>query len=47
MDPGLGEQVEKLKIEGIGTVAEPRRTYPQGELAGPADRQLSASRTRA
>ncbi len=32
--PAAGEQVEKLKIEGIGTVAEPRRTYPQGELAG-------------
>jgi cell division protein FtsI (penicillin-binding protein 3) len=32
--PAAGEQVEKLEIEGIGTVAEPRRTYPQGELAG-------------
>jgi len=32
--PVAGEQVEKLKIEGISTLAEPRRTYPQGELAG-------------
>ncbi|HEU0018890.1 MAG TPA: penicillin-binding protein 2 [Thermoleophilaceae bacterium] len=32
--PAEGQQVEKLEIEGIGTVAEPRRTYPQGELAG-------------
>ena len=32
--PAAGEQVEKLEIEGLGTVAEPRRTYPQGELAG-------------
>ena len=33
MDPGLGEKVEKLEIEGIGTVIEPRRTYPQGSMA--------------
>ena len=33
MDPGLGERVEKLGIEGIGTVIEPRRTYPQGSMA--------------
>ena len=33
MDPGLGEKVEKLEIEGIGTVVEPRRTYPQGSMA--------------
>lgn len=32
--PAEGQQVKKLKIEGIGTLAEPRRTYPQGELAG-------------
>jgi cell division protein FtsI (penicillin-binding protein 3) len=32
--PAEGQQVKKLKIEGIGTVAEPRRAYPQGELAG-------------
>jgi cell division protein FtsI (penicillin-binding protein 3) len=32
--PAAGEQVEKLEIEGLGTVSEPRRTYPQGELAG-------------
>ncbi|HEX2160189.1 MAG TPA: penicillin-binding protein 2 [Thermoleophilaceae bacterium] len=32
--PAAGEKVEKLEIEGIGTVSEPRRTYPQGELAG-------------
>ena len=34
LDPGKGEKVSKLGIEGIGTVVEPRRTYPQGELAG-------------
>ncbi len=34
LDPDLGEDVEKLKIAGIGTVTEPRRTYPQGALAG-------------
>jgi cell division protein FtsI (penicillin-binding protein 3) len=32
--PAEGQRVKKLEIEGIGTVAEPRRTYPQGELAG-------------
>ena len=32
--PAEGQQVKKLQIEGIGTLAEPRRTYPQGELAG-------------
>jgi cell division protein FtsI (penicillin-binding protein 3) len=30
---GAGEKVKKLKIEGIDTVVEPRRTYPQGALA--------------
>ena len=33
MDAGVGEKIEKLEIEGIGTVVEPRRTYPQGPLA--------------
>lgn len=33
IDPGLGDKVEKLEIEGIDTVVEPRRTYPQGEMA--------------
>lgn len=32
--PAEGQQVKKLEIEGIGTMTEPRRTYPQGELAG-------------
>jgi len=32
--PGPGEKVEELAIEGIDTVTEPRRTYPQGALAG-------------
>jgi cell division protein FtsI (penicillin-binding protein 3) len=32
--PAEGQQVKKLEIEGIGTMVEPRRTYPQGELAG-------------
>jgi len=34
LDPGRGEKVEALAIEGIDTVVEPRRTYPQGPLAG-------------
>jgi cell division protein FtsI (penicillin-binding protein 3) len=34
LDPSLGEKVESLEIEGIGTVVEPRRVYPQGALAG-------------
>ena len=34
LEPGRGEEVEKLAIEGIGTLVEPRRTYPQGALAG-------------
>ena len=34
LDPDLGERVAKLEIEGIDTVTEPRRTYPQGALAG-------------
>jgi cell division protein FtsI (penicillin-binding protein 3) len=29
----MGSKVEKLKIEGIGTMIEPKRTYPQGALA--------------
>jgi cell division protein FtsI (penicillin-binding protein 3) len=33
MNAAAGDRVEKLKIEGIGTVVEPRRTYPQGSLA--------------
>jgi cell division protein FtsI/penicillin-binding protein 2 len=33
LDASKGEQVEKLKIEGVGTVVEPKRRYPQGWLA--------------
>jgi cell division protein FtsI/penicillin-binding protein 2 len=33
VDAGAGDKIAKLKIEGIGTVVEPRRTYPQGALA--------------
>ena len=33
LDPTRGGKIEKLGIEGIGTVVEPRRTYPQGSLA--------------
>jgi cell division protein FtsI/penicillin-binding protein 2 len=33
LDPIRGEKVRKLGIEGIDTVVEPRRTYPQGSLA--------------
>ena len=33
MDATVGDQIEKLGIEGIGTVTEPKRVYPQGYLA--------------
>ncbi len=34
LDPDVGEEVKKLAFEGVETVTEPRRTYPQGALAG-------------
>jgi cell division protein FtsI (penicillin-binding protein 3) len=33
LDPASGERIKKLKLEGIGTVSEPRRAYPQRALA--------------
>jgi cell division protein FtsI (penicillin-binding protein 3) len=33
IDGSLGHQVEQLGIEGIDTVVEPKRSYPQGYLA--------------
>jgi cell division protein FtsI (penicillin-binding protein 3) len=33
MDATLGHRIEELGLEGIGTVVEPKRTYPQGQLA--------------
>ena len=33
LDSTRGEKVKRLGIEGIGTVVEPRRSYPQGPLA--------------
>jgi cell division protein FtsI/penicillin-binding protein 2 len=33
LDGNSGSEVEKLKIEGIGTMIEPKRHYPQGALA--------------
>ena len=30
MDASLGHEIEELGIEGIDTVLEPKRTYPQG-----------------
>jgi len=33
LDIGRGEAIKKLRIEGIGTVVEPKRHYPQGPLA--------------
>ena len=33
LDPELGEKVDQLGIEGVGTVVEPRRRYPRRELA--------------
>jgi cell division protein FtsI/penicillin-binding protein 2 len=33
VDGTKGARVEKLKIEGIGTMIEPKRNYPQGSLA--------------
>jgi cell division protein FtsI/penicillin-binding protein 2 len=32
LDPTRGAKIDRLGIEGIGTVIEPRRTYPQGSL---------------
>jgi cell division protein FtsI (penicillin-binding protein 3) len=34
IDPAEGEKIEEFEIPGVGTVVEPRRTYPQGSLAG-------------
>ena len=33
LDASKGEDVEKLKLEGIGTIVEPKRRYPQDYLA--------------
>jgi cell division protein FtsI (penicillin-binding protein 3) len=33
MDASAGHRVEQLGIEGVDTVVEPKRTYPQGYLA--------------
>ena len=33
LNPNAGARVARLKIEGIGTVVEPERAYPQGALA--------------
>jgi cell division protein FtsI/penicillin-binding protein 2 len=33
LDSTRGEKISRLAIKGIGTVVEPRRTYPQGSLA--------------
>jgi cell division protein FtsI (penicillin-binding protein 3) len=33
MDASLGQEIEDLGIEGIDTVIEPKRSYPQGHLA--------------
>jgi cell division protein FtsI (penicillin-binding protein 3) len=33
LDPTRGENVRRLEIEGVGTVVEPKRVYPQDALA--------------
>ena len=33
LDPEVGRAVDRLEIEGVDTVTEPRRRYPQRELA--------------
>ena len=33
IDASVGHKIEQLRIEGIDTVVEPKRTYPQGYLA--------------
>jgi cell division protein FtsI (penicillin-binding protein 3) len=33
MDASLGEQIKELGLEGVGTVTEPKRVYPQGYMA--------------
>jgi cell division protein FtsI/penicillin-binding protein 2 len=45
MDPAAGHRIEQLKIEGIKTVIEPRRTYPQGYLASQVLGQVGADNT--
>jgi len=34
LDSSVGRRIDKLALVGVGTVGEPRRTYPQGALAG-------------
>ncbi|MBA2439999.1 MAG: penicillin-binding protein 2 [Thermoleophilaceae bacterium] len=34
MDSSAAKRIERLALAGVGTVGEPRRTYPQGALAG-------------
>jgi cell division protein FtsI (penicillin-binding protein 3) len=33
MDASVGQKIERLEIEGVGTMVEPKRAYPQGQLA--------------
>jgi cell division protein FtsI (penicillin-binding protein 3) len=33
IDPDKGKAIEKMKLAGIGVLSEPRRRYPQGDLA--------------
>src|SRR5436190_15562182 len=33
VDATMGERVRRLKLEGVGTIDEPKRVYPQGALA--------------
>ena len=33
MDASLGEQIKELGLQGVGTVNEPKRVYPQGYMA--------------
>jgi cell division protein FtsI/penicillin-binding protein 2 len=33
MDASLGEEIKDLGLEGVGTVTEPKRVYPQGYMA--------------
>jgi cell division protein FtsI (penicillin-binding protein 3) len=45
MDASVGHKIEQLHIEGIDTVVEPKRTYPQGYLASQVLGSVGAENT--
>jgi cell division protein FtsI (penicillin-binding protein 3) len=45
MDPSVGHRIAQMKIEGIETVIEPKRSYPQGYLASQVLGQVGSENT--